>query len=77
MKIITLDKKYKTRDGKRVELHAITEYNSCGAKVTYPVKGTIILREKPIKIRYMIWSINGVTDVVWNKFSNLDLIEQK
>jgi hypothetical protein len=78
---IDLKKKYKTRDGHKVELHNIVLENSCGRLVTYPVKGTIILQEKGKgkreKTRYTIWSIYGIEDVVWGNNSEWDLIEIK
>jgi hypothetical protein len=49
--------------------------NSAGHLVTYPVGGTIILKEKPLKKKYYIWSINGISDVVWGNHSDLDLVE--
>lgn len=52
------NKKY-TRNGKRVVGIKIVEKNSAGRPVTYPVKGTIILREKHLKTKYQIWSIYG------------------
>lgn len=72
--MIDFNKQYKTRSGCRVILHEIKLKNACGADVTYPVKGTIILREKPLKKKNMIWSIDGITDVVWGKYSEYDLI---
>ena len=39
--------------------------------VTYPVRGTIVLREKPRKTTYAIWSPDGIADVVWGKGHNL------
>jgi|APSaa5957512622_1039677.scaffolds.fasta_scaffold268593_1 hypothetical protein len=74
---IVLSKQYKTRNGCRVIGLDIKLKNSCGEMVTYPVKGTIILREKPRKTEYMIWSINGVVDVVWGNHSEHDLVEEK
>jgi len=80
MKKIDLSKKYRTRDGRRVELHDIVLENSCGQNVTYPVKGSIILQEKGDgkreKTRYTIWSIEGIEDVVFRNNSELDLVEE-
>ncbi len=74
-KHIKLDKQYRTRDGKRVVLHEITLYNSALREVTYPVKGTIIHREKPLKQEYFIWSLDGRADVTFSGRENLDLVE--
>lgn len=68
-------KKYRTRDGKRVINIHIEKYNSAGEEVTYPVKGTIIVREKPFKTDYAIWSPEGISDVVWGNHSERDLVE--
>jgi len=76
--MISLDKKYKTRSGLKVQLHNIKIHNSAGREVTYPVKGTIYMPPKQGGVRerkrYFIWSIDGKADVVWNK-PDLDLIE--
>ena len=63
-------KKY-TCGGKRVVGLVIVRFNDCGNEVTYPVKGTVILREKPLKTEYRTWSIDGEADVVWHKGDNL------
>jgi len=77
--MIGLEKKYRTRSGLRVELHEIKLKNSCGKNVTYPVKGTIYHNAKKNwghpQIEYMIWSIDGITDVVFGNDSHLDLVE--
>lgn len=73
---IDLDKSYKTRGGKRVEGLQIVLHNSCGHEVTYPVKGTIVLQEKPKrKTEYRIWSLDGKADVVFRGKEQFDLIE--
>ena len=81
MKKIDLKKKYKTRDGHKVELHDIVLENSCGGLVTYPVKGTIYLDGKKNwghqETRYTGWSIYGIQDVVFGNHSEWDLIEIK
>jgi len=74
--MIDLNKQYQTQDGKRVELHEIVLKNSCGRNVTYPVKGSIFLREKPRKTKYMIWSIDGIVDVVFGNSSEWNLMEK-
>lgn len=74
--MIDLKKKYKTRDGRDVILHDIVEFNSCGNRVTYPVKGSIVNKKVYTKLQFSIWSKDGFADVVWNKNShNRDLIE--
>ena len=71
--MIDLKKQYKTRNGLKVVLHEIKLKNSCGKNVTYPVKGTIY--HSPRKKEYMIWSIDGIIDVVFENNSHLDLVE--
>lgn len=69
---IDINKKY-TCNGYPVMGIVIEEFNSCGDLVTYPVKGTVMISQR--KRRYMIWSIEGQNDVVWNKNPNWDLVE--
>ena len=71
---IDINKKY-TCNGKRVINLSYVPYNSCGDLVTYPIKGSIVVREKPLRLQYAIWSIDGSADVVWNSKPNLALIE--
>jgi len=68
--MIDINKKY-TCNGKRVINLKIELKNSIGEDVTYPVKGSIVVREKPFKLKYAIWSIDGKEDVVWNTGHNL------
>jgi hypothetical protein len=76
--MIDLAKKY-TCNGKRViglEIKLTTTYaDGTEHPVTYPVKGSVVIREKPLRLEYRIWSIDGIADVVWNKGHNL--IEDK
>ena len=64
----------KTKDGHKVIGLKYVPLNSCGRKVTYPYKGSIVLQEKPLKLEYCIWSEDGKVDVVWGKRSEKDLI---
>ena len=43
----------------------------------YPIKGTIIFREKPSKAEYFIWLEDSTTDIVWNDNSHLNLVKIK
>lgn len=52
-------KKYRTRNGKAVVCIEVVLYNSVGHEVTNPVKGTIVLREKPWKTAFGIWTLDG------------------
>ena len=67
--MIDINKTYRTRSGKRVIGLKYVPLNSNGEKVTYPIKGSIIVREKPFKARYQIWSEDGITDVVFKNYS--------
>lgn len=79
-KWIDPSKVYKTACGKRVvDLH-INLHNSNGNEVTYPVKGTIVLREKPFKTTYAIWTLDGRASCIdntalWDSHDDLDLVE--
>ena len=57
-------KTYETRNGKRVEYLQIVLHNSCGNEVTYPVKGTIVLQEAPLRTRYALWTLDGRGNVL-------------
>ena len=70
---IDITKKYITRSGKRVVGLSCVPRNSCGELVTYPIKGSIVIKEKPLKLEYCIWSDEGVTDVVFGKNKGKDL----
>ena len=70
--IISLDKKYRTREGKRVVLHEISKGNESS-----PVKGNIILKESPLRKEFNIWTIHGEMDCVWSIEHKDDLIEIK
>jgi hypothetical protein len=75
-------KTYKTRKGKRVEHLEIVMHNSCGDEVTFPVKGTIVLKEKPRRTKFTIWTLDGKGGVLPDLFyhagdnpSERDLVE--
>lgn len=74
--MIDITKPHRTKEGKRVIDLTYVPYNSCGNKVTYPIKGTIVVREKPRKLEYCIWSEDGRYDVVWGNHSEKDLVEE-
>jgi len=71
--MIDINKTYKTKSGKRVFGLKIVMQNSCGRDVTFPVKGTIILSEKPRRTSYAIWTLEGRADVL--KETGRDLVE--
>jgi len=69
-------KTYQTRAGQRVINISIVLKNSAGRFVTYPVKGSVVVREKPYQLVYHIWSLSGRSNVVWPDPEN-DLVEVK
>lgn len=71
--MIDLTKVKTTREGKRVLNLRYVPFNSAGRKVTYPIKGTVIEREKPRKTSYHLWAEDGRSDVVWGRFPERDL----
>jgi hypothetical protein len=73
--MIDIRKKYCTKSGKRVIGLEYVPFNSCGYKVTYPIKGSIVVCEKPVKLKFCIWSENGIFDIVWNNQEELNLIK--
>lgn len=54
--MIDINKSYKTKSGKRVVGLCYKPFNSQGELVTYPIKGSIVEKEKPLRLRYEIWS---------------------
>lgn len=76
MKMVDIRKQHKTRCGMPViDLH-IKEKNEAGFPVTYPVKGMMVVRQNPYKTEYMIWTMEGKADAVWEeRLQHLDLVE--
>lgn len=72
---IDVSKTYKTREGKNVEGLHIVLHNFCGHEVTYPIKGTIVLKEKPRKTEFAIWSLDGKKNIVFTDGKYDDLIK--
>ena len=71
---LSLPSELKTVNGKRVIDVRYEPRNSTGAKVTYPIKGSIVVQEKPFKTEYAIWSADGRIDVVFNRAPELNLV---
>lgn len=69
---INLTKPLKTKNGYRVVNPVFVPKNSSGdgSYVTFPIKGTIILRENPLKTSYQVWQLNGSAGL---PFTSLDL----
>ncbi len=71
--MIDVTKPIVTRDGKRVICARRIEKNSCGEKVTYPIKGNIVVHEYPLRTEYQLWSDEGFFDVVWGNSPEKDI----
>ena len=75
--MIDITKNYQTVSGKRVIGLNRVPRNSAGKLVTFPIKGSVVVREKPFKSVYEIWTDDGICDLVWNSRpqDNLKLVE--
>jgi hypothetical protein len=73
--MIDISKKYKTRDGCSVEGLHIKTTNSAGRKVTFPLKGNVVIQKVYRKLHYCIWTEKGTFHVI-DKKHDWDLIEQ-
>lgn len=64
---IDITKPHRTRSGKRVIGLECQLHNSTGDEVTFPIKGTIVVREAttrtPASLRYSIWTLDGRSGV--------------
>lgn len=56
---IDVTKPHKTRKGQRVVGLYIDLHDDNGDEVTYPVKGSIVVRERPERLEYCIWTLKG------------------
>lgn len=72
--MIDTTKSVKTLNNKRIIGLKRVPYNFLGELVTYPLKGSIVVREKPLKLEYCIWSDNGIFDVVWGNHPEKNII---
>ena len=70
--MIDIEQEYKTREGLKVIGLQVKEFNDCGSKVTFPVKGSII--KKYCSPRYQIWTMDGKTDLFNDHPDDLKLI---
>lgn len=61
--MLDLTKQYRTRTGKRVIALQYNPKNWVGNPTTFPIKGSIVVREKPLKLRYQIWCENGKAQI--------------
>jgi hypothetical protein len=63
---MNLPNELKTVSGLRVIGVTFKEKNSAGMEVTFPIKGSIVLQEKPLKLEYNCWAKNGRISL-WKK----------
>ena len=73
---VDINKSYRTRSGLRVIGLERKEFNSAGKLVTYPIKGSVVVKEKPLRLDYCIWTDEGLYQAVkaWGP-SSYDLVE--
>jgi len=72
--MIDINKSVQTKSGKRVINLQYVPLNGIGNEVTFPIKGTIVLREKPFKTTYNVWTKDGLNDPVWNSEPENDIV---
>ena len=72
--MIDINKPVQTKSGKRVVALSRIPFNSAGNKVTFPIKGTIVVNEKPLRTVFNIWTDDGINDPVMGYHSDLDLV---
>lgn len=70
---IDVSKEYKTKNGKRVVCLERKSRNDLGYLVTYPIKGCVVVRERPFKTEYCIWSEKGERSVGEKNGLDLDI----
>lgn len=68
-----LPKEMRTKGGLRVINLEYKPLNSVGNEVTFPIKGTIIIREKPRKTEYNIWRKDGRLSIFKETKKDLDI----
>lgn len=62
----------KTIKGKKVYIHEYKPYNSANNKVTFPLKGTIVLGKR--KKEFCIWTIEGKASVLKDHMTEKNII---
>ncbi len=68
-------KEYQTKSGFRVIDLSIQLENSNGSEVTFPVKGSIVTKEKPLQVTYHIWTLDGRSSVMAASQKDLVLVK--
>lgn len=72
--MLDITKPIQTVKGQRVIGLTIKEHNGVGNKVTYPLKGSIVVKEKPLQLEYCIWTLDGIYDIVFGNHSEKNLV---
>lgn len=72
---IDTNKTYKTRNGKDIVGLTIQLTNENGNEVTFPVKASIVVRKKPYKTRYQIFTLDGRSTLWGNDPDDLILTD--
>lgn len=72
---IDVDRPYRTRDGKMVINLNRVLHNSTGNEVTFPVKGTVVVREKPLRTEFHVWTLDGRADL-FRALHPMDLVKE-
>jgi len=74
--MIDITKEIITEKGLRVIDLQYIPCNSCGNQVTYPIKGSIVVSEKPFKTEFCIWTEDGECDKVFKSNKNKNIKEK-
>lgn len=61
-----------TKSGKRIIGMRFRPFNDIGNPVTFPIKGSIVLREKPFKCTYQIWTVEGRASIFEETEEDID-----
>lgn len=61
--MLDLARPMRTRSGKRVINLVFKPLNDVGDVVTFPIKGSVVVREKPLRLRYATWTEHGAASV--------------
>lgn len=57
-------RRYKTRSGKEVIGLKVELHNEVGNEVSFPVKGSVVVRKTPVKYEYKIWTLDGRSQII-------------
>lgn len=68
---------YKTKNGTPVIISEIKEFNSCGERLTFPVKGNYFTKTKSGRLQshYSIWTLEGKRSVFGDSLLDIQIGE--